>query len=255
MPFFEFDVVAPLMNELKNVKVAMFSHQPLAAFYHKSMSKNFTNALNTNNRKLQFVISQVPHYIADLKSQEVFFNVNTKSDLKLARGRAENINRKVPIISIIAPQSGTGKTTFIEKIISKLSELGIRVGVVKSDSHGFNLDVEGKDSWRFNQAGANSVAVVSPNGWFINQKSQKRAEILEIIEKMDYVDLVLTESRSHGTIPAISIYRGLSEPLINETVVAIFTDRNLEINDIAQFDLNDIDQATNICSFLSGRSV
>ena len=255
MPFFEFDVVAPLMDNLKNVKVAMFSHQPLAAFYHKSMSKNFIEALKNNNRKLQFVISQVPNYIIDVKSKEKFFNVNTKSDLKLARGRAANINRKIPIVSIIAPQSSTGKTTFIEKMIPKLNELGIRIGIVKSDSHGFNLDIEGKDSWRFNQAGANSVAVISPNGWFINQKCQERAEILEIVNKMDDVDLILTESRSHDTIPAISIYRGLNEPLINENVAAIFTDRNLEINDIAQFDLNNIDQAIDICIFLSGRSV
>lgn len=225
MPFFEFEIVKPLSDSLTDSKVVMFNHQPLAAFYHHSMSEVFKRVLNDGNRKLQFAISQVPHKILQTDSEMVFFNVNTPADLRLARGRAANINRKVPVISIIAPSSGTGKTTFIERLIPKLSERGIRVGVVKSDSHGFNLDIEGKDSRRFQNAGAQSVAVISKNSYFIVQKTNEREDFQKIAEKFENVDLILTESRTHGTQPAISLYLDLGEPLIHDDVVALFSDK------------------------------
>ena len=252
MPFFEFEMVKSLSDNLTNSKVVMFDHQPLAAFYHHSMSEVFKRALNEGRRKLQFVINQVPHKILQADSEIGFFNVNTQADLRLARGRATNINRKVPMISIIAPSSGTGKTTFIEKLIPKLNEQGIRVGIVKSDSHGFNLDVEGKDSWRFQNAGAQSVAVVSANSYFIVQKTSKREDFQKVAEKFEDVDLILTESRTHSTQPAISLYRVLGEPLINDDVAAVFSDKKIEnAADILQFDLNDIDQAVRLCLFLT----
>lgn len=254
MPFFEFEVVETLMNELGNYEVVMFEQQPLAAFYHKTMAENFSKALDEDNRKLRNIIEQVPHKILKSASDDSFFNVNTPADLRLARGRAANLQRKVPIISIVAPSSGTGKTTFIEKLIPKLSARGIRVGVVKSDAHGFNLDVEGKDSWRFSQAGAKSVAVVSPKGWLMVQQTETRADFSQIANKMEDVDLILTESRSHGTIPAISLYRNLGEIIINETVAAIFTIREFDVDDILQINLDDTDRALKLCLFLMGRS-
>ena len=252
MPFFEFQVVTPLLSHLDDSKVVMFEHQPLAAFYHNSMAESFSEALNEGILKLRNIIEKVPHKILKLNSGDSFFNVNTPTDLRLARGRAANINRKVPIISVIAPSSGTGKTIFIEKLISKLNELGINVGVLKSDAHGFNLDIEGKDSWRFSQAGAKSVAVISPKSWLMIQETERRADFSQIADKMENIDLILTESRSHATLPAISLYRGLDVPLINESVVAIFTNEKIDIDNILQCDLNDVDQALKVCLFLMG---
>ena len=66
------------------------------------------------------------------------------------------------------------------------------------------------------------------------------------------MDLILTESRTHGVQPAISLYRGLGDPLINDDVVALFSDKKIEnVENIPQFDLNDIDQAVKICLFLA----
>ena len=255
MPFFKFEKVETLIKYLNDdLKVVLPSingrQQPLAAFYHKSMAENFCQSIINNQRKLKIVIEKVPYKIVEL-STDVFFNVNTPADLRLARGRIVNANRKTPIISIIAPSSGTGKTTFIERLIPRLSDLNIKVGVVKSDAHGFNLDVEGKDSFRFQRAGAQSVAVVSPNGWFMIQKTDSRIEFEQITNKMDNIDLILTESRTHGTCPAISLYRGIGEPLINEDVVTLFTSKTIEsVNNVIQYNLDDIDAAVDVCVFL-----
>lgn len=59
----------------------------------------------------------------------------------------------IPVWSLVA-LSNTGKTTFLEKLIPALRVLGLSVGVVKHDSHDFELDHEGKDTFRLSQAGA-----------------------------------------------------------------------------------------------------
>ena len=50
--------------------------------------------------------------------------------------------------------SGAGKTTLIEKLIPRLLTKGLKVGVVKHDVHGIDVDRPGKDSDRFFSAGA-----------------------------------------------------------------------------------------------------
>ena len=66
----------------------------------------------------------------------------------------------VPIVSFVG-RSNSGKTTLIERIIPELVRAGYRVATVKHAGHGFDLDTEGKDSWRHKRAGASSVVVVS----------------------------------------------------------------------------------------------
>ena len=68
-------------------------------------------------------------------------------------------------------------------------------------------------------------------------------------EKMSGVDLILTDSRTHGVLPAISLYRGLGEPIVDEKVVAIFSDRPIDCR-IEQFPIDDIDAAVRVCLFL-----
>ena len=129
------------------------------------------------------------------------------------------------------------------------------MGVVKSDSHGFQLDQEGKDSWRFTKAGAKSVAVVSPRGWVLMQETDERATLEQVAGKMDDVDLLLSESRTHGTTPALSLWRGKGEPMMGDDVAAVFA-KGLaadHVQDILQADLDDVETAVRLCLFLMGR--
>ncbi|HEX7766391.1 MAG TPA: molybdopterin-guanine dinucleotide biosynthesis protein B, partial [Nitrospira sp.] len=66
----------------------------------------------------------------------------------------------VPIVSFVG-RSNSGKTTLIERVIPELVRAGYRVATVKHAGHGFDLDTEGKDSWRHKRAGASSVIVMS----------------------------------------------------------------------------------------------
>ena len=252
MPFFSFEILfdANFSSVQAIIPVVGGKNQMLAAFYHKNLAEIFNSELKSGQRKLFWTIKKVPHRFLELTDENPFFNVNTRADLRLARGRFTNSLRKTPIISIVAPCSGTGKTTFIENLIKIFSAQKISVGVIKSDSHGFNLDVEGKDSYKFQSAGAKSVAVVSPNGYFLTEKTSERENFLKIADKMS-VDLILTESRTHEIFPAISLWRGKGEVIKSDKIVAFFTSKPEISKDIYQFELNNMEFAEKIIKFLA----
>ncbi|HQI24319.1 MAG TPA: molybdopterin-guanine dinucleotide biosynthesis protein B, partial [Smithella sp.] len=58
----------------------------------------------------------------------------------------------VSLISIVG-KSNSGKTTLVEKLIPELIKRGYRVATIKHNKHGFDIDHEGKDSWRHKRAG------------------------------------------------------------------------------------------------------
>ena len=253
MPFFEFGALLPLTEKFSAqavVPVVDGKFQPLAAFYRRGLAEIFSRELRGGRLKIFSAIKKIPHELIELSGAEIFFNVNTPADLRLARGRAENLSRSTPIISIVAPASGTGKTTFIERLVKIFSAQKISVGVIKSDAHGFNLDAEGKDSFRFQTAGAKSVAVVSPGGWFMIQNSPE--DFFSVAQKMTGVDLILTESRTKNFFPTISLWRGRGEIIADEKVAAIFSSVPASSDEIYHFDLNDLAAAEKICKFLAG---
>lgn len=261
MPFFDFAAVRPLRPKCQPgvqvvLPVAGGRRQPLSGFYHRSLAALCQTALRQGERRLYHLIEQTAHLeVTITNSDAVFFNVNTPEDLRLARGRLANQERQVPVISVVAPASGTGKTTFIESLLPRLEAHGLRVGVVKSDAHGFQLDQEGKDSWRFQNAGARSVAVVSPSGWVLMQQTEERASLEQVAAKMEGIDLLLSESRTHGVCPAISLWRGKAEPMTGEDVAAVFA-KGLtpdQVQGVLQFDLDDSEAAVRLCLFLLGR--
>ena len=52
-----------------------------------------------------------------------------------------------PALISVVGFSGAGKTTLLEKLIHELASRGYRVGTIKHDVHGFEMDKPGKDSW------------------------------------------------------------------------------------------------------------
>jgi len=66
--------------------------------------------------------------------------------------------QNTPILGFAA-YSGTGKTSLLEKLIPELSKLKIRTAVIKHSHHDFEIDYEGKDSYRLRKAGANQLLI------------------------------------------------------------------------------------------------
>ena len=47
--------------------------------------------------------------------------------------------RETPVFSVVG-FSGSGKTTFLEKLVAELKKFHIRLAVIKHDAHGFEMD-------------------------------------------------------------------------------------------------------------------
>jgi molybdopterin-guanine dinucleotide biosynthesis protein B len=138
----------------------------------------------------------------------------------------------VPIISIVGV-SGSGKTTLIEKVITELTGRGLRVGLLKHDAHGFEIDHEGKDSWRHKRAGAVTVALSSPQKHAIikDVKEEWTPERIIATYLLDH-DVVITEGYKTGTLPKLEVIRAAhsTEPstVDDGTVLGYITDVTLD---------------------------
>jgi molybdopterin-guanine dinucleotide biosynthesis protein MobB len=130
----------------------------------------------------------------------------------------------IPIYSVVA-FSGTGKTTLLEKLVAELKARGLRVAVIKHDAHEFEIDREGKDSWRFARAGADVTVVVSQSKAAIMEN--RPVSIESLIDRITDVDLILTEGYKYGNWPKIAVRRaatGKPLPVPAEECFAIVTD-------------------------------
>src|SRR4029078_2358682 len=67
----------------------------------------------------------------------------------------------------LAGWSGSGKTTLIEKLIPRFTSRGLKVSLIKHAHHTFDVDQEGKDSYRHRHAGATEVLVTSSRRWVL----------------------------------------------------------------------------------------
>lgn len=136
----------------------------------------------------------------------------------------------IPVVSFVA-WSGTGKTTYLEKLVAELKRRGLRVAVLKHDAHEFEVDKPGKDSWRFTQAGADVTIVASATHAAILENRPVSAE--ELVKRVTGVDLILTEGYKHGPWPKVGVNRaatGKGLPLPAEDCLAVVTDAPMSTN-------------------------
>ena len=261
MPFYDFELVRTLLpyadGDTQVILPTLSGYwQPLAALYQRDAGAVFATAIARGDRKLGIILRELTVCEVPLTVDAgMLFNVNTPAAYRLALGRLANEQRTKPVLSVAAPASGTGKTTFIEKLIPLLAQRGVRTAVIKSDSHGFDLDTEGKDTARFAAAGAEAVAVSSPTGYFIQQKTKTRKDFQNLIAKIDThsVELYILESRAHGVLPTFMLDRGMGIPELDERVVAYVTKGRTAETDLLTFGLDDMDTAVRLALFLMGR--
>jgi molybdopterin-guanine dinucleotide biosynthesis adapter protein len=117
-----------------------------------------------------------------------------------------------PIVCIVGA-SDSGKTTFLEKLLPELVRRGYRVGTVKHDAHGFEMDREGKDTWRHRQAGAQTIAIASPDQTATIRRTDVEMDLEELVGRFFFQeDLVLTEGYKRSHRPKIEVFRKVVEP-------------------------------------------
>ncbi len=150
----------------------------------------------------------------------------------------------IPVFAFAA-YSGTGKTTVIEKIVRALKSKGLRVAVIKHDGHRFEIDHEGKDSWRFAHAGADITIISSQEKTaYVEQRSLSLRQLIDMVHD---VDLILVEGYKNETLPQIGIARkatgkGFTADL--SRFIALITDMEEVETALPRFTFEDIQGVT-----------
>jgi len=149
----------------------------------------------------------------------------------------------IPIISIVG-KSDSGKTTLIEKLVPELTRRGYRIATVKHDVHGFEVDREGKDSWRHKKAGAHTVVISSPAKAALIRDVERDLSLGEIRDKLIRdVDLILSEGYKRDVQPKIEIFRKEKHQELlctrGDNLIAIVSDRTFNVG-VPCFDLEDM---------------
>ena len=146
----------------------------------------------------------------------------------------------------IAGWKNSGKTTLVEKIIKDLVNRGYTVSSIKHAHHEFEIDKEGKDSYRHRQAGATQVIVSSENRWaMISSQAYVEDTVLEnLLGKLDPVDFIIVEGYKSEKHPKIECYRlGCQKnPLIESdaSIIGIVHDLKDFHSEQEQFKFNEI---------------
>ena len=157
-----------------------------------------------------------------------------------------------PVVSVVG-MSGSGKTVFLEKLITVLKSRRLRIGVIKHDPHGFDIDQPGKDSWRHAQAGSDVVVLSSPTRLAMIRRLDGEMTLDAIVNAyLPDVDLVITEGYKRGPKKKIEVSRRergrelVSPP---EDLVAIVTDQAFDLP-VPQFGLDEVKE---IADFITQR--
>lgn len=146
------------------------------------------------------------------------------------------------IFTFVAASSNSGKTTLIEKVVPLLKAQGLRVAVVKHASKGFDLDRPGKDSWRFREAGADDVLLLSTDRMAL-LRELRGGPPADIRELLAGADVVLQEGFRLGGTNRIEVFRADvsgAQPLClhDRSFIALASDRHYDLP-VPCFDLND----------------
>ena len=162
---------------------------------------------------------------------------------------------EAPILCFVG-RSNSGKTTFIERLIAELVKEGYRIATIKHAGHGFNMDTEGKDSWRHKQAGAQTVIVTSKGSLalFTDTEQEVGVEQLRARYVVDDIDLIIAEGWKSEGHPKILVVRDhIGEVEVSaEGLLAIVTNKTLE-HAPAGVPIFDPDDEENLAALISRR--
>jgi len=150
-----------------------------------------------------------------------------------------------PIVSVVG-YSGSGKTTFIEKLIPALSNYGLKVATIKHDVHGFEMDKPGKDSWRHKKAGAVVSVISSASKIGLVMDADHDHDPKDLTRLFPSVNIVLTEGYKNNPHLKLEIFRpeitANKAPLCADdpTLLALITNQRA-LQSVPHFGLNDFD--------------
>jgi len=141
--------------------------------------------------------------------------------------------------------SNSGKTTLIEKVAKELIK-NFKIAIIKNDPKDKALfDIEGKDSYKFSQTGAEVVVTSPTRTTYFSHREKSLDEIVDMFGDFDYL---LVEGLKTLPLPRIAIFRNAIEESYFDSSEAMAIDDSVDPTkysipkDIDILDLNDTDE-------------
>jgi molybdopterin-guanine dinucleotide biosynthesis protein B len=151
-----------------------------------------------------------------------------------------------PLFGVVGWKN-SGKTTLMVKLIATLTACGLNVSAVKHAHHAFDIDHEGRDSFRYRAAGAKTVAISSRARFAIMTELHEKPEpaLYELVALIEGADLILVEGFKSEKHPKLEVRRrdALAQtPLApaDPSIVAIAADFDIERTHLPVFGLDDV---------------
>lgn len=240
--------------------------QPLCAVYGKRTLDIFREFIVSGGRRIFDIYSDVDTGYLDMGDgrygdpEKLFMNVNTPAELEAARqalgesgegGWRAALQPRIqafmdscplPIVSFIGKKK-SGKTTVVLGVIRELRDRGYRVAALKHDTHGFEVDIPGTDSYRFREMGAEVVGISSPDKYVWVNSCQKEHSLGELARQIrEPVDLIITEGFKRQDAPKIEVSRrARSTELVStpDELIGITSDQKFPHYPVPQLALDD----------------
>jgi len=111
-----------------------------------------------------------------------------------------------PLLSVVG-KSNSGKTTLLVKLIAEFRQRGFRIGTIKHDVHGFEMDRPGKDTWRHKEAGSLTTIISSPFQIGMVKDVDHDHHPNELLSLLYDMDIVLAEGYKRGNWPKLEVFR------------------------------------------------
>ena len=269
MPFVSPRLLWELADKSEGYDVFVPRHggymQPLCAVYSKRTLDAYLAFIQAGGRRIFDIYPDLNTGFLDLDDgrygdpERIFLNVNTPEELQAARTsvaggeeawrtalqpriRAFMDSSPVPIVSFIGKKK-SGKTTVLLGVVKELLDRGYRVAALKHDTHGFNVDIPGTDSYRFREAGAQVVGISSPDQYVWQVTVDDERPLGELIRQIrEPVDLIITEGFKRQDAPKIEVSRrARSDSLVStpDELIGITSDQSFPDYPVPQLALDD----------------
>ena len=153
------------------------------------------------------------------------------------------------IVNVVASCSNTGKTVLIEGLIKELKNRGYTVATIKHDVHGFDIDKEGKDTWRHRKAGAEAVIISSKERMALIREVQEEIPLEELIKQVEDFDFIIIEGYKKSKYRKLEVYRqDVSKKIITpkEKLIGVASDVSLSLEGVRVVDLNNYEEIANL---------
>jgi molybdopterin-guanine dinucleotide biosynthesis protein B len=162
----------------------------------------------------------------------------------------------MPYLVGIVGVSNSGKTTLIERLLPLLRARGLRVGTLKHDAHGFDLDRPGKDTWRHREAGAEAVLISGPGQLALMRRLEGPTDPQTLADTyMPDMDLVLVEGYKRFDLPRFEVVRAANSTApvcAPEELAGLVTDLPLAYGTVPVYGLDDAETVAQRMLALAG---